>query len=137
MSKERQRSRKKAAQARNRKPARRPDGSLEEGAWVALKRHIVEPFQELHENDDPEPASVGLLDRLFELGFRWSPDRKASFAPVPLEDLFDDQPFEPDELDAGIRDLAAAGLLAIDGDAVQLLVAADILARINKGERLL
>ena len=137
MSKERQRARKKAAQARTRKPAHRPDGSLEEGAWVALKRHIVEPFQVQHEDADPEPPSVALLDRLFDLGFRWSPDRKASFVPVSIEDLAIEQSFEPAEMQAGIDELAAAHLLTVEGQMVRLIVDAEVLARVNRGERLL
>ena len=150
MSKERQRKRKKAAAQKGtlhptrgyQKTERRPGHSLEETAWVALKRHAIEPVYERHEDDDPERPDPVLLDCVFELGFSWSPDQKASFVAVPVEDVLTEclappAPFERDALLAGIDALAAEGLLAVEGEAVRLLVGEDVLERINKGERIL
>lgn len=150
MSKERQRKRKKAAARAGalhptkgwQKTVRRPGPSLEETAWVALRRHIVAPFHELHEDDDPEKPSGLVLDTLFDLGYHWSKEQTASFAPVPLEALMTECLNEPAEFDreavlAGIDELAAAKLLLVEGDIVRLIVEQDVLDRINKGERLL
>ena len=150
MSKERQRKRKKAAARAGalhptkgwQKTVRRPAPSAEETAWVALRRHIVEPFQELHEDDDPEQPAGFVLHSLFELSYNWSKEQTVSFDPVPLEVLMieclvEPAPFEREAVLAGIDELAAAKLLAVESDAVRLIVAQDVLDRINKGERLL
>ena len=150
MSKERQRKRKKAAARAGalhptkgwQKTVRWPAPSAEETAWVALRRHIVEPFQELHEDDDPERPAGFVLHSLFELGYNWSKEQTVSFDPVPLEALMAeclDEPagFDREAILAGIDELAAAKLLLVEGDAVRLVVAQDVLDRINKGERLL
>jgi len=150
MSKERQKKRKKAAARAGvlhptrgwQKTVRRPGPSAEETAWVALRRHIVEPFEASHEDDDPEQPAGFVLHSLFELSFRWSHEPAASFEPVPLEALLaeclaDPAPFERDAILAGIDELAAAKLLVVEGDVVGLIVEPDVLDRINKGERLL
>jgi hypothetical protein len=150
MSKERQKKRKKAAAKAGalhptkgwQKTVRRPGPSLEETAWVALRRHVVAPFQELHQDDDPEQPAGFVLHSLFELGYNWSKEQTVSFDPVPLEVLIIECLAEPAEFDreailAGIDELAAAKLLLVEGDAVRLIVGQDVLDRINKGERLL
>lgn len=150
MSKERQKKRKKAAARAGalhptkgwQKTVRRPAPSAEETAWVALRRHVVAPFQELHEDDDPEQPAGFVLHSLFELSYNWSKEQTVSFDPVPLEVLLaeclaDPAPFEHDGLLAGIDELAKANLLAVEGDTIRLIVEQDVLDRINKGERLL
>lgn len=150
MSKERQRKRKQAAARKGKlhptkghqKTDRRPGHSLEETAWVALKRHLIEPVYERHEDDDPEVPNPVLLDCLFEFGFRWSKDGVASFEPVPTEDVLEEclvppAPFDRAALLAGIEALAAEGRLTIEGETLRLAVEPTVLARINKGERLL
>lgn len=153
MSKDRQRKRKKATAKAGalhptkgwQKTNRRTDPRVEESAWVALKRHLVEPFHVLHDDDDPERPGGLVLDYLFELGYRWSADQVASFVPVATEELLavcladngDDPLFDRAALLAGIDELAAAKLLTVDGDQVGLVVEQGVLDRINKGERLL
>jgi hypothetical protein len=150
MSKERQRKRKKAAAKAGvlhptrgwQKTVRRPGPTAEETAWVALRRHIVEPFEVAHEDDDPEQPAGFVLHSLFELSYRWSDEQAAHFEPVPLETLMaeclaDPAPFEREGVLAGIDELAAAKLLTVEGDVLHLIVEPDVLDRINKGERLL
>jgi hypothetical protein len=150
VSKDRQRKRKKAAARAGalhptkgwQKTVRRPAPSLEESAWVALTRHIVEPFQALHQDDDPEQPAGFVLHCLFELGYNWSKEQTVSFDPVPLEVLMiecltDPAPFEREAVLAGIDELAAAKLLVVEGDMIRLTVEQDVLDRVNKGERLL
>jgi len=150
MSKERQKKRKKAAAQAGalhptrgwQKTERRPGHSKEESAWVALKRHLVEPFQALHQDDDPEQPAPFVLDCLFELGYRWSADQVASFVPVPLVKLLAQCALELPEFDhesilAAVDELVAAQLAVVADDSVRLIVEPDVLDRINKGERLL
>lgn len=150
MSKERQRKRKKAAAKAGvlhptrgwQKAVRRPAPSAEETAWAALRRHIVAPFEALHEDDDPEQPAGFVLHSLFELAFYWTPEQVVIFEPVPLaalliECLTEPAPFERDAILAGVDELAAAKLLTVEGDVLRLVVEQDVLDRINKGERLL
>jgi len=150
MSKERQKQRKKAAAKAGaphptrgwRKTARRPGHSKEETAWIALKRHLVEPFQALDRLDDPEQPAPFVLDCLFDLGYRWSPNRVVSFVAVPLVKLLAQcalelPEFAPAAILAGVDELIATGLAVVHDDAISLIVEPDVLDRINKGERLL
>jgi hypothetical protein len=150
MSKERQKKRKKAAAQAGvlhptrgwQKTQRRVDHSKEESAWVALKRHLVEPFQALHQDDDPEQPAPFVLDCLFELGYRWSSDQVASFVAVPLVKLLAQctlelPEFGHDAILAAVDELVATQLAIVADDTVRLIVEPDVLDRINKGERLL
>ena len=150
MSKERQRQRKRAAARKGKlhptkgfkRTERRPGHSLEETAWVALKRYLVEPVYERYEDAEPERPDPVLLDALFELGFAWSASSGVSFDPVPVERVIEEclappAPYDRAALLAGIDALAAEGYLTIEGETLRLAVDAEVLERVARGERLL
>lgn len=152
MSKGRQRKRKKAAAKAGalhptkgwQKTNRRPDHSIEERAWVTLKREIVEPYHVLHDEDDPEQPGGLVLDYLYEIAYRWKDGEGASFAPVPIEDLLavcladngDTPLFDRPALLGALDGLAADGRLTIEGDSVSLTVDPELLGSVNKASGL-